>query len=94
MPARQRDARLALARLVARLEQRSQLVTLADLERAARRSSKTLPAEGLPALIETAVADELLLSDRRTFFDRATTTFRDGYVYRVNWRHPLLRGRG
>jgi hypothetical protein len=87
-----RDPRRSLLRLVARLEERSALVTLEDLERAARRRrTAILPPERVAALVEEAVGDELLLVDRRTFFDRATGAFSTGHVYRVNRRHPAVR---
>jgi hypothetical protein len=92
MPARrriERDPRETLVRLVERLSQRHQFVTLADLERAAARSSR-LPHERLAALVEDAVAESMLLMDRRTFFDRASGAFSDHWVYRVNPRHPLV----
>ena len=90
MPAR--DPRLALVRLLARLEERSQHVTLADLEReAARRRTRTLPPKRVAALVEAAVADMLILTDRRLFLDRATWTLEPRSVYRVNRRHPLVR---
>jgi hypothetical protein len=90
-----RDPRRSLAGLVARLERRSSFVTLADIERAAaRRPTAILPPGRVAALVEEAVADSLLLTDRRTFFDRATGTFEDRDVYRVNRRHPLVRGDG
>jgi hypothetical protein len=90
--AAQGDPRRALARLVARLERRASFVTLADIERAAtRRRTRALPPERVAGLVEAAVGDFLLLTDRRTFFDRATQTFRIHDVYRVNARHPLGR---
>ena len=86
------DPRLALARLVARLERRASLVTLADVERAVRRRpTRALAPDRVGALVEAAVAYMLLLTDRRTFFDRATRTFSERAVYRVNRRHPLVR---
>ena len=88
-----RDPRRSLARLVARLERRSSFVTLADIEQAAaRRPTAILPPDAVAALVEAAVDEALLLADRRTFFDRATMTFEDHYVYRANRRHPLVRG--
>ncbi|MDP8922845.1 MAG: hypothetical protein M3O34_08215 [Chloroflexota bacterium] len=90
MPAR--DPRRALVRLLARLEERVPVVTLADLERAAaRRRTRTLPPERVAPLLEAAVADMLILTDRRLFLDRATRTLAWRSVYRVNRRHPLAR---
>ena len=90
MPAR--DPNRALVRLLARLEERSPLVTLADLEReAARRRTRVLPADRVALLVEAAVADMLVLTDRRLFLDRATRTLEPRSVYRVNRRHPLAR---
>ena len=87
-----RDARAALVRLVARLERRFVFVTFGDIQRAAtRRPSAALPPGDVAALVESAVLEELLLTDRRTFFDRTSQTFSEGYVYRVNRRHPLVR---
>ena len=87
-----RDPRHSLLRLVARLEERTALVTLEDLERAARRRrAAILPPERLAALVDEALAEELLLADRRTFFDRTTGAFSTGHVYRVNRRHPAVR---
>ena len=87
-----RDPNRALVRLLARLEERVPLVTLADLERAAgRRRSLVLPAERVAPLVEAAVADMLILTDRRLFLDRATRTLEPCSVYRVNRRHPLAR---
>ena len=92
MPAR--DPRLALARLVARLERRAPYVTLADVERAAaRRPTATLPPDQVAALVQAALDDLLLLSDRRTIFEPADQTFHDEDIYRVNRRHPLVRGK-
>ena len=87
-----RDPNRALVQLLARLEERAQHVTLADLEReAARRRIRVLPAEGVATLVEAAVADMLILTDRRLFLDRATRTLEPRSVYRVNRRHPLVR---
>jgi len=76
-------------RLVERLGRRRQFVTLADVERAVRPSSG-LSQEALPALIEGAVAESILLKDLRTFYDRKTGQFSERWVYRVNPRHPLV----
>lgn len=79
-------------RLLARLELRSAFVTLADIERAvARRPARSLATEEIAHIVESAVAERVLLADRRTFFDRASKSFADRYVYRVNRRHPLAR---
>ena len=87
-----RDPNRALVRLLARLEERVRHVTLADLERAAaRRRTRTLPVERVAALVEAAVADMLILTDRRLFLDRAARTLEPRSVYRVNRRHPLAR---
>lgn len=86
------DRRQALVRLITRLERRSALITFGDIERAAmRRSSAVLPPGDIAALVESAVADELVLVDRRTYFDRTSQSYSDGYVYRVNRRHPSVR---
>ena len=91
MPGKQ-DARRRLIRLLARIELRSDFVTLVDIERAAaRRPARSLPPEEIARLVEAAVAELVLLADRRTFFDRASKSFADRYVYRVNRRHPLVR---
>ena len=82
-----------LARLVARLEHRSAFVTLADIHRAvARRPTASLPAAGLDEMIGAAVTEQLLLTDRRTIFRRNGRTFEEVDVFRVNRRHPLVRG--
>ena len=48
-----RDPTRALVRLLARLEERAPHVTLADLEReAARRRTRSLPADRVAALVE------------------------------------------
>ncbi len=87
-----RDPKRALVRLLARLEERAPLVTLADLERAAaRRRTLSLPADRVAPLVEAAVRDMLILTDRRLFLDRATRTVEPRSVYRVNRRHPLAR---
>ena len=87
------DPRRALARLVARLERRLALVTLPDIESAAsRRRSASLPPERVAELVESAVAEQLLLTDRRTFFQPDGPSFEDRAVFRVNRRHPLVRG--
>ena len=87
-----RDPNRALVRLLARLEEHMPHVTLADLEReAARRRTQTLPLEQIAPLVEAAVADMLVLTDRRLFLDRATRTLAPRSVYRVNRRHPLAR---
>jgi hypothetical protein len=92
MPARRRldrDPREALVRLVERLGRRRQFVTLADVERAARPSSRLSEAD-LPALVEGAVAESILLKDLRTYYDRKSGEFSERWVYRVNPRHPLV----
>ena len=76
-------------RLVERLGRRRQFVTLADVERAVRPSSGLAP-EGLPALVDSAVAESILLKDLRTLYDRKTGEFSERWVYRVNARHPLV----
>ncbi|MBA2446488.1 MAG: hypothetical protein H0V51_00490 [Chloroflexi bacterium] len=87
-----RDPRRRLVRLLAGMELRSDFVTLADIERAAaRRPARSLPTEEIAQLVEAAVAELVLLADRRTFFDRTSESFADRYVYRVNRRHPLAR---
>ena len=87
-----RDPRRALVRLLARLEGRAALVTLADLERAAeRRPTRSLPTASIAPLLEAALADMLIVTDRRFFLDRATRTLTAESVYRVNRRHPLAR---
>ena len=83
------DPRVALVRTLVRLAERHQFVTFADLERAAARPSSRLPLDGLADLLAAAVADSLVLQDRRTFYDRKTATFSSAWVYRVNIRHPL-----
>jgi hypothetical protein len=93
MPPRRRadrDPRLELVRVVERLGNRRQYVTLQDIERAAARPSSRLPTDGLSALVEGAVAESMLLKDLRTFFDRKTGAFSEAWVYRVNPRHPLV----
>jgi len=80
---------VSLVRTLARLTERRQFVTLADLQRVASRPSARLPLEGLADLVEAAVADSLILKDRRTFYDRKLGTFSDAWVYRVNVRHPF-----
>ncbi len=88
-----RDPRQALVRLVARLELRSAFVTLTDIQRAvACRPRSSLPVAGLDELIVASVAEQLLLTDRRTFFRRKDVTFEEVDVFRVNRRHPLARG--
>jgi len=92
MPGRRRqppDPRLLLVRLLDRLGDRQAFVTLADLQAAARRPSSRLPADGLAELVEAAVHDSVLLKDVRTFYDRATGTYSQAWVYRVNVRHPV-----
>lgn len=87
-----RDPRVMLTRWVVDLEQRLARVTLADVQREARRRrTKNLPVERVADLVEASVAEYLLLRDLRTFFDRKRVVFEDRYVYRVNWRHPLVR---
>jgi hypothetical protein len=83
-----RDPREVLVRLVDRLGRRRQFVTLADIEQAAQRSPR-LTQEGLADLVEGAVAESILLKDLRTFYDRASDTVADAWVYRVNPRHPF-----
>jgi hypothetical protein len=56
-----------------------------------RRRTAILPPARVAALVEEALAEDLLLADRRTFFDRTTGTFSTGHVYRVNRRHPVVR---
>jgi hypothetical protein len=93
VPARRRpspDPRVLLARLVDRLSERSQFVTLAEIEQAASRPSSRLATHDLAALVDGAVADSLLLKDLRTFYDRQSGAFADRWVYRVNVRHPLV----
>jgi hypothetical protein len=86
-----RDPRRRLARLVLRLEEDGGFVTLDDIQAAARRSMRTQTPDGLERLVDDAVADSLLLKDRRTFFDRREVSLTAAWVYRVNPRHPLVR---
>ena len=93
MPPRRRadrDPRQELVRIVTRLGERRQYVTLQDVEQAASRASSRLSPDGLADLVEDAVAESILLKDLRTFFDRKTGAFADHWVYRVNPRHPLV----
>ncbi len=93
MPRRRRaarDPREHLIRVVERLGERRQYVTFEDVERAASRASSPLPPEGLADLVEGAVAESILLKDRRTFYDRKSSVFSDHWVYRVNPRHLLV----
>ena len=85
-----RDPREYLVRVVGRLGERRQYVTFEDVERVAARASSRLSSEGLVDLVEGAVAESILLKDRRTFYDRKTGAFTDHWVYRVNPRHPLV----
>ena len=85
-----RDPRRALVRVVDRLGRQQPFVTFQDVERSAARASSRLPAEGLVALVEDAVAESMLLKDLRTFYDRKTGAFSEQWVYRVNPRHPLV----
>ena len=85
-----RDPLSELVRVVSRLGQRRQFVTLHDIERAAARPSSHLAPDGLAALVDEAVAESALLKDSRTFFDRKTGAFADRWVYRVNPRHPFV----
>ena len=88
-----RDPRIVLARLVARLEERAPYVTLADIEHAAtRRRRVSLPPESVAGLVEAALEEMLLLRDRRTIYESASRSFRAADLYRVNRRHPLVRG--
>jgi hypothetical protein len=80
-----------LASLVARLERDGEFVTLDDILAAGRRSMRTVPSEALARLVADAVADSLLLKDRRTFFDRRDGSVSVEWVYRVNARHPIVR---
>ena len=92
MPARRRPERAAretLVRVVERLGQRRQFVTLEDVERALRPASGITP-ENLPALVEGAVAESILLKDLRTFYDRKTGEHTERWVYRVNARHSVV----
>jgi hypothetical protein len=82
------DARLI--RLLERLSQRHQYVTLADLERSSSNRSSGLAGADLAAMIEDAVVDSRILKDLRTFFDRRTGEYADRWVYRVNPRHPAV----
>lgn len=86
---REPDPRVLLVRALDRLSERRPYVTLADLERVAARPTSRLPADGLADLVAAAVADSLVLQDRRAFYDRKTGTTTDAWVYRVNVRHPL-----
>ena len=89
-----RDSRIVLARLVARLEERAPYVTLADIEHAAtRRRRVSLPPESVAGLVQSALEEMLLLRDRRTIFESAGQAYRAADVYRVNRRHPLVRGK-
>ena len=65
-------------------------MTFQDIEKASARSSSRLPPDALADLVESAVAESMLLKDRRTFFDRKTGAFSERWVYRVNPRHPLV----
>ena len=81
-----------LVRLLARLEERSGLVTLAQLERAAAgRRTRSLPPEAVASLLDAAVSDMLILTDRRLFLDRASGALVPTSVYRVNRRHQEAR---
>lgn len=81
-----------LLRVLMRLEERHTLITLDQLVReVARRGYRTLSAEDVPALVEAAERDLLILSDRRTFYDFRIDSFQDRYVYRVNRRHVEAR---
>jgi len=94
MPSRRRarsDPRLALARLVDRLEQRLAFVTLDAIVAGARRRLPGLAADEVAALVEAAVVESLLLKDLRTFFDRRDQTFEERWVYRLNPRHAIGR---
>jgi hypothetical protein len=94
MPSRRRaasDPRRRLARLVARLEDRLAFVTLDEIVAGARRALPNVPADEIAALVESAVAESLLLKDLRTFFDRRDQSFEDQWIYRLNPRHAIGR---
>ena len=89
-----RDPRIVLARLVARLEERAPYVTLADIEHGAtRRRRVSLRPGSVAGLVDAALGEMLLLRDRRTIFEPTSQTFRVADLYRVNRRHPLVRGK-
>ena len=94
MPSRRRatsDPHRRLARLVARLEDRPAFVTLDEIVAGARRSLPNVPVNEIDALVESAVAESLLLKDLRTFFDRRDQSFEDQWIYRLNPRHAIGR---
>jgi hypothetical protein len=74
------DPRQQLARVVEQLNQRRQYVTFGDIERMSARARSGLPSDGLASLVESAVAESLLLKDLRTFYDRKTKTFTERWV--------------
>jgi hypothetical protein len=76
-------------RVVERLGRRRQFVRIEDVERAVRPSSG-ISLESLPALVDGAVAESILLKDLRTFYDRKSGALSEQWVYRVNPRHPLV----
>lgn len=87
------EARLAaLVRVVHQLELELPYATYDDVARQAQASPE-LPADpgALRALVDTALADYVLLRDRRQRFDAATGRITPVELLRVNFVHPLVR---
>jgi len=74
-----------LVALLTVLEDAQPYVTVEDV---CGRWEPTAEAEVCRALVEQAIADRRLFTDRRQRFDEATATFRPVRLVRLNRRHP------
>ncbi|MBI4492452.1 MAG: hypothetical protein HY690_06635 [Chloroflexi bacterium] len=89
----QEQARLqTLIRFASQLEESSPYVTVDDLvQRAEERRILPFAAPEIAALVQVALGDGIFFTDARTLFDRASGTFRDVTLLRVNRRHPEVQ---
>ena len=71
--------------LLERLEDTLPYVTIDDL---CERWEPAAEAEACRALVEAAIADRRLFTDRRQRLDPATNTFHPVRLIRLNRRHP------
>lgn len=83
----------ALIHVVYGLESARPFVRFEDVCGSARgRRGLPRTAEGVRGLLEEAVREGMLFTERRLAFEREELAFRETRVYRVNLRHPLVAG--
>jgi hypothetical protein len=80
------------ARLVALLEHLEDTLPYVTVDELCARWEPVAEAAACRALVDAAIADRRLFTDRRERYDEATGTFHQVRLVRLNRRHPDVSG--